>query len=101
MQLPLRGIVTPLATPLASTEPALDPAGLERLIDHVITGGVTGIFFLGTTGEYTSFGREMQLEIIRRGCSNVKGRVPVLIGITHTAISETLLLADAASEAGA
>jgi 4-hydroxy-tetrahydrodipicolinate synthase len=101
MQLPLRGIVTPLATPLSSTEPSLDPSALERLIEHVISGGVTGIFLLGSTGEFTSLGRELQLEVIRRGCAQAKGRVPVLVGISHTAISETLLLADAAAEAGA
>jgi 4-hydroxy-tetrahydrodipicolinate synthase len=101
MQLPLRGIVTPLATPLASTEPSLDPAALERLIEHVIAGGVSGIFLLGTTGEFTSLGRELQLEIIRRGCAQAKGRIPVLVGISHTALSETILLADAAAEAGA
>lgn len=103
MQSPLRGIVTPLATPFASTspEPTLDPRALERLIEHVIAGGVTGIFFLGTTGEFSSLGRELQMEIIRRGCAQVKRRVPVMVGISSPAISESLRLAEAAAEAGA
>jgi 4-hydroxy-tetrahydrodipicolinate synthase len=104
MQLPLRGIVTPLATPLAHSrqaEPSLDVFGLERLIEHVLAGGVNGIFLLGTTGEFTSLGREMRQEIIRRSCTQVNRRVPVLAGITDTAISETLRLADTALEAGA
>jgi dihydrodipicolinate synthase/N-acetylneuraminate lyase len=104
MQQPLRGIVTPLATPLLpskSAEPTLDVSGLERLIEHVIKGGVTGIFLLGTTGEFTSLSREMQMEIIRRACAQINRRVPAMVGITHTAISETLRLADAAVEAGA
>src|ERR1035437_2975093 len=104
MQLPLRGIVTPLATPLALSnhaEPSLDAFGLERLIEHVISGGVNGIFLLGTTGEFPSLGREMRQEIIRRPCTQVTRRVPVLAGIADTAISETLRLADTAVEAGA
>jgi len=104
MQLPLRGIITPLVTPLASADTpnlALDAAALERLIEHVIAGGVRGIFLLGTSGEFTSLGREMRLEIIRRTCTCVNRRVPVLAGITDTAVSETLRLADAAADAGA
>jgi dihydrodipicolinate synthase/N-acetylneuraminate lyase len=104
MLLPLRGIITPLATPLAlcnEAEPTLDVPGLERLIEHVLAGGVNGVFLLGTTGEFTSLGREMRQEIIRRSCAQVNRRVPVLAGITDTAISETLRLADTAVEAGA
>lgn len=104
MERPLRGIVTPLATPLLLTnrpEPTLDPSGLERLIEHVIAGGVTGIFLLGTTGEFSSLGREMQMEIIRRGCAQVKRRVSMMVGISSPAISESLLLAEAAADAGA
>ncbi len=101
MKLPLRGITTPLATPLQLRPFSLDISGLERLIEHVIKGGVNGIFLLGTTGEFSSLGREMRQEVIRRATTQIKGRVPVLIGITDTAISETLLLAETAELAGA
>jgi dihydrodipicolinate synthase/N-acetylneuraminate lyase len=104
MNLPLRGLITPLATPLALTnqaEPSLDIAGLERLLEHVVNGGVHGIFLLGSTGEFCSLGREIRTEIIRRACTQVNRRVPVLAAITDTAISETLRLADTAVEAGA
>ena len=104
MHLPLRGILTPLATPLASSdraEPSLDAAALERLIDHVIGGGVHGIFLLGSTGEFSSLGLEMRQEVIRRTCTLVNRRVPVLVNIADTAISETLRLAETSAEAGA
>jgi dihydrodipicolinate synthase/N-acetylneuraminate lyase len=104
MRLPLRGIITPLATPLALSdraEPSLDAAGLERLIEHVIGGGVTGVFLLGTTGEFSSLGREVRLEVIRRACTQVNRRVPVLAAITDTALSESLRLAEGAVESGA
>lgn len=104
MQLPLRGIITPLATPLSPSNqgvPSLDPAGLERLIEHVLGGGVSGLFLLGTTGEFPSLSREVRQEIIRRTCTQVNGRVPVLAGITDTSLAETLHLADTAVDAGA
>src|ERR1700692_4332361 len=104
MHLPLRGILTQLAPPLASSdraEPCLDAAALERLIDHVIGGGVHGIFLLGSTGEFSSLGVEMRQEVIRSTCTLVNRRVPVLVNIADTAISETLRLAETSAESGA
>ena len=104
MNLPLRGMHVPVVTPLAPSnrlEPSLDPAGLERLLEHVIGGGVDGIFLLGTTAEFPLLGRELRQEIIRRTCTLVNHRVPVLINIGDTAISETMHLAETAIEAGA
>ncbi len=101
MRKPLRGIVTPLITPLAGPAPALDVVALERVVEHVISGGVSGIFLLGTTGEFTSLGREVRQEIVHRACRQVNGRVPVLVNISDTAIAETMKLARTAEEAGA
>lgn len=39
-----------MVTPLRDRD-ALDVAGLERLIEHILAGGVHGLFILGTTGE--------------------------------------------------
>ena len=44
------GIVPPIITPLEDDH-SLDEQGLERLIEHVITGGVHGLFVLGSTGD--------------------------------------------------
>src|SRR5436305_1281102 len=39
----LRGIIPPLVTPLSGAD-SLDLPGLERVVEHVITGGVNGLF---------------------------------------------------------
>jgi dihydrodipicolinate synthase/N-acetylneuraminate lyase len=39
-----------MVTPLRGRD-ELDLVGLERLIEHILTGGVSGLFILGTTGE--------------------------------------------------
>ena len=39
MELPLRGIIPPVITPLLDNN-TLDVKGLEKLIEHLITGGV-------------------------------------------------------------
>ena len=42
---PIRGIVPPLITPLNGRD-ELDLAGLQRLIEYQIAGGVAGLFIL-------------------------------------------------------
>ena len=99
MTKPLTGIVPPLITPLRDRD-ALDEPGLERLIEHVLGGRVSGLFILGTTGEGPSLGYRLRRELIERTCRQVRGRVPVLVGITDTAVVEALDLARCAAEAG-
>jgi dihydrodipicolinate synthase/N-acetylneuraminate lyase len=96
----LHGIIPPLVTPLSGQD-ALDIGGLERLVNHTISGGVHGLFVLGTTGEGASLSRELKLEVIRRSCERAAGKVPVLVGITESAYAESIRLARAAAEAGA
>lgn len=97
---PLRGIVPPLVTPLLDND-TLDVEGLERLIERTISGGVHGIFILGTTGEFASLSYKLRRELTERTCRLVRGRVPVLAGITDSAFTESLNLAKVAASCGA
>jgi len=67
LQLPLRGIIPPLVTPLLNND-SLDLEGLKRLIEHTISGGVHGIFILGTTGEFASLSYKLREELIEYTC---------------------------------
>src|ERR1700740_1981819 len=95
-----RGIIPPLITPLVQRD-ELDVAGLEKLIEHVLSGGVHGLFILGTTGEAPSLSYRLRRELIDAVCRFVRGRVPVLVGITDTAFVESVSLACHAADAGA
>ena len=95
-----RGIVPPLVTPLTARD-TLDEDGLQRLVERVIGGGVSGVFILGTTGEAPSLSYRLRKEVICHVCRVVAGRVPVLVGITDTAFVESIDMAAAADEAGA
>jgi 4-hydroxy-tetrahydrodipicolinate synthase len=99
-QQPLRGIIPPLVSPLRDRD-SLDVDGLERLIEHLIQGGVSGLFVLGTTGEGPSLSYRLRRELIERACKQAAGRVPVLVGITDTAFTESVNLAKFSAEAGA
>ena len=97
---PWQGIFPPMVTPLRDRD-ELDVAGLERLIEHILAGGVHGLFILGTTGEAPSLSYRLRRELIERTCRQVRRRVPVLVGVTDTAFVESLNLAHHAADAGA
>ncbi len=96
----LRGIVPPLVTPLSARD-ELDHEGLTRLIEHVISGGVAGVFILGTTGEAPSLSYRLRRELIRETTRLVDKRVPVLVGVADTAFVESVDLAKHAADCGA
>jgi 4-hydroxy-tetrahydrodipicolinate synthase len=97
---PLHGIITAMVTPLTDQD-TLDRAGLERLIEHLLAGGVHGLFPLGTTGEAPALPVELRNEIVERTCSQVAGRVPVVVGVTATSLVEATRLARKAKDCGA
>jgi 2-dehydro-3-deoxy-D-pentonate aldolase len=100
MKLPLRGIIPPLVTPLLENK-ELDSHGLKNLIEHVLEGGVHGIFLLGTNGEGPSLSYPLRKQLIKEACEIVNHRVPVLVGITDTSLEATLEIADYSKKAGA
>ena len=97
---PLCGIVPPMVTPLAD-ECNLDLPGLKKLIEHILAGGVHGLFLLGTTGEGPSLSYKLKYEMVKKSCKIIAGRVSVLVGITDTSFAESIRLAEHAAVCGA
>ena len=93
MELQLKGIIPPVVTPLADIN-TLDFHGFEKLVEHLISGGVHGLFMLGTTGEATSIGLNLKMELLRRTRDLVQNRIPVLVGIADTSFQSSLELAE-------
>ena len=100
MNAPLSGIIPPLVTPLLDDD-VLDVEGLNRLIEHLIAGGVHALFVLGTTGEAQSLSYKLRVEMIKNTCRITKGRLPVLVCISDTSIVESVNLARIAADNGA
>ncbi|WP_034256244.1 dihydrodipicolinate synthase family protein [Arenibacter latericius] len=98
--LPLRGIVPPMITPL-NFDGSLDLDCVKKLIEHLISGGVHGIFILGTTGEFSGLSYKIRKELISATCDIVAGRIPVLVGITDVSLEESIQLANYSAKAGA
>lgn len=96
----LCGIVPPLVTPLLDND-NLDIEGLGRLIEHVVSGGVHGIFILGTTGEAQNISFDLRVEMIKETSRLLGRRLPLLVGISDTSISDSIRLAKVAADFGA
>ena len=100
MKLPLKGVIPPMITPLLENG-ELDEKGLENLIEHLISGGVHGIFLLGTNGEAPSLSYEVRKELVAKACKLIDKRVPVLVGISDTCLDASVDMANFSKEAGA
>jgi dihydrodipicolinate synthase/N-acetylneuraminate lyase len=99
MDLPLKGIIPPVITPLIDNN-TIDVKGLEKLIEHLVSGGVHGLFILGTTGEATSLSYQLRKELIKRTSELVNRRIPVVAGITDTSLNGSLEIAEYSEKMG-
>ena len=75
-----KGTGVALVTPFDSTG-EVDYAALERLVEHVIQGGVDYLVVLGTTGEAATCTPEEKQEILNKVISVNAGRKPIVFGI--------------------
>ncbi len=94
------GVVPPLATP-CDADGRADLKGLARLVDHVLGGGVHGLFVLGTTGEGPALAVEQRVAVVRAAASAAAGRAPLLVGVTDASMDGVTRVADAAADADA
>ena len=89
-----------MVTPLLDND-HLDVEGTKRVADHMVEGGVSAIFLLGTTGESQSISMRLRYEFVETMCAHIAGRVPVLVAITETSMRDSLDLAAHAKKCGA
>jgi 4-hydroxy-tetrahydrodipicolinate synthase len=99
MLYPLKGIIPPMITPLKNND-ELDTKGVENLIEHIIGGGVHGLFLLGTNGEGPSLSNRIKKEFLKLSCEIIDGRVPVLVGITDSAFAGAMEIAEYSKSVG-
>lgn len=96
----LKGIIPPIVTPVDETE-CVDEVALIRVIDHVLAGGVHGVFVMGSNGEFYAMDKANQKKAIDITVNRVNGRVPVYAGIGAITTRECVDLARQAESCGA
>ncbi|MBK7147780.1 MAG: 4-hydroxy-tetrahydrodipicolinate synthase [Bacteroidetes bacterium] len=91
IQSKLRGTGVALVTPF-NQDGSVDFAGLERLINYCIEGGVEYLVSLGTTGESVNLDKEEKREVLNFTIEKNGGRVPLVAGFggnsTHQVIKD-------------
>lgn len=95
-----KGIYCPVITPFLEDE-SIDFPSYKNMIDFLIENGVHGLLIGGTTGEYHVMSTEERKSLIKAGCDNAAGRVPVMAGVGCFTAKDTIELANYAAECGA
>ncbi|MEV7191191.1 dihydrodipicolinate synthase family protein [Streptomyces sp. NPDC093510] len=96
---PLTGVVPPVCTPL-TPDREVDTSSLTRLVDHLVAGGVDGLFVLGSTSEVAYLTDRQRALVVDTVVGHVGGRLPVLAGAIDMTTPRVLDHARALARAG-
>ncbi|MDT2600209.1 4-hydroxy-tetrahydrodipicolinate synthase [Enterococcus hulanensis] len=96
------GIITPIVTPIKRNEDeSLNVEAMKQLVDHLIEKGVSGIFPLGSNGEFHVLDNEEKMIFTKAVIDHVNQRVPVYVGTGACSTKETVQLSKQAEALGA
>ncbi|TLS43251.1 dihydrodipicolinate synthase family protein [Streptomyces montanus] len=95
------GILAAAVTPLTADGSALDATGVQRQVDHIISGGIHGLVPGGSTGEFTTLTSNERKQVTELYVEAAAGRVPVVAGTAALSTAETVELSVHAEKAGA
>src|SRR5690242_20028308 len=93
-----RGTFTALVTPFR--DGGIDFSAFEKLVEAQISGGITGIVAVGTTGESPTLTHDEKEEVIRRAIKSATGRCKVLAGTGTNSTRDTIEATKFAEKAG-
>ncbi|MYS39346.1 4-hydroxy-tetrahydrodipicolinate synthase [Streptomyces sp. KhCrAH-43] len=94
------GVIPPVVTPLTA-DGELDLPSLERVVGHLVDGGATSLFALGSSGETAYLTSVQQDRVIEAVVAAAGGQVPVLAGAIETTTNRAVERARRAAELGA
>lgn len=77
---PFHGVVPPVVTPLTA-DFRVDYPSFTRVIEHLLAGGVHGLFILGSTSEVVFHDEATRRAILEHAVKVTNGRVPILAGV--------------------
>ena len=92
-----KGIIPAVITPLTG-DGRFNERAMRKLLNHLISGGVHGLFVVGSTGEFYGLTPEEKRDIFMIAMDEVKGRVPVYAGTNGITTRETVMLTQIAEE---
>lgn len=94
------GLYPPLVTPFTA-DGDIDFESLDRVVDHLIDGGMHGLFVLGSTGEVAYLTDDQRGSVVEAIARRAAGRVPMLVGCMEQTAPRVIQQAHRAVAAGA
>ncbi|MBI5960394.1 MAG: dihydrodipicolinate synthase family protein [Chloroflexi bacterium] len=94
------GIIPPLPTPMHA-DGSLNLAAVPALVEHVLAGGVHGLFVTGSQGEAYALSSDERVALWDAVLAAVNGRVPVMVGSGAINTRDAVELTQRAERAGA
>jgi 4-hydroxy-tetrahydrodipicolinate synthase len=95
-----KGVIPILATPFHDDE-RLDLESWQRLLDFMLALSVDGITVLGVLGESNRLHDGERQELIRSAVAALNGRIPIIVGTSHTGTRVAAYLSRMAEDLGA
>lgn len=96
---PYHGVIVPMVTPIAP-DGDLDEPAVRHIVDHMVAGGVHGMFVLGTTGENTSVPAAMRERLVAATVAHVGECARVYAGISSNCLADSVAAARAYARLG-
>ncbi|MGW5280025.1 dihydrodipicolinate synthase family protein [Streptomyces collinus] len=97
---PLTGVVPPVCTPL-TPDREVDVPSLLALVDHLVAGGVHGLFVLGSSSEAAFLTDRQRRLVVEAVAAHVAGQLPVIAGAIDMTTPRVLDHVSAVTAAGA
>jgi 4-hydroxy-tetrahydrodipicolinate synthase len=85
----LRGTGVALATPM-NEDKSVDFQGFEKLVNHVVSGGVDYVVLMGTTGESPTIEADEKRELLSILIKLFDGKVPLVYGLGGNSTQEVI-----------
>lgn len=93
--------VFPAATTQFNEDLSIDIDATQRVQDALVNDGVTGLIILGTCGENNSLDAEEKRTVLKAAVETVKGRVPLVTGVSELDTRRAVAYAQDAEKLGA
>jgi len=94
------GVVVPMISPFTA-DGAIDEPAVGRVVEHLLSARVAGIFALGTTGESASIHQDDKRKLVGAMARCVAGRAMTYAGISGNCLREAVEAAGACKQLGA
>jgi 4-hydroxy-tetrahydrodipicolinate synthase len=100
MSLAIKGIIPAMVTPFHKNGEVNEEV-LRQLVNHLIDGGVHGLFPIGSQGEFFALTLEEKRRVLEIVVEETRGRVPVYAGTGALTTADAVAATKMAEEVGA